>query len=112
VIRILVGGTVVSAFCLLGEVLKPKSFAGLISAAPSVALATIPLTAAAHGKTYVSLEARSMVLGALSFFAYAFAVSRILIRWKWPVLPVTSVSLLLWFASAFALCYALLGTVL
>ncbi|MGA3104905.1 MAG: hypothetical protein ABSD53_10525 [Terriglobales bacterium] len=108
----LVGGTVVSAFSLLGEVLKPKSFAGLLSAAPSVALATIPLAAAANGREYVSIEARTMVLGALAFFVYAVAVSRMLIRWKWPVLPVTSLSLLLWFAGAFALWYALLGTAL
>ncbi len=108
----LVGGTVVSVFSLLGEILKPKSFAGLISAAPSVALATIPLAAAASGKAYVSLEARTMVLGALAFFVYALAVSRMLLRWKWPVLPVTSLSLLLWFACAFALWYAALGTVL
>jgi hypothetical protein len=109
---VLVGGTVVSAFSLFGEVLKPKSFAGLLSAAPSVALATIPLTAAANGKAYVSIEARTMVLGALAFFVYAVAVSRMLIRWKWPVLTVTSLSLVLWFACASALWYALLGTVL
>jgi hypothetical protein len=109
---VLVGGTVVSAFSLLGEVLKPKSFAGLLSAAPSVALATIPLAAAANGREYVSIEARTMVLGALAFFVYAVVVTRMLIRWKWPVLPVTSLSLVLWFACASALWYALLGTVL
>jgi hypothetical protein len=108
---VLVGGTVVSAFSLLGEVLKPKSFAGLLSAAPSVALATLPLTAAANGKAYVSIEARTMVLGALAFFVYAVAVSRMLIRGKCPVLPVTSLSLVLWFACASALWYALLGTI-
>jgi hypothetical protein len=41
VIRFLVGGAVVSAFSMLGDVLKPKSFAGLFGAAPSVALATL-----------------------------------------------------------------------
>ena len=43
VIRFLVGGVVVSFFAMLGDVLNPKSFAGLFSAAPSVALATIAL---------------------------------------------------------------------
>jgi hypothetical protein len=33
-----------------GDVLKPKSFAGLFSAAPSVALATLPLTILSDGK--------------------------------------------------------------
>jgi hypothetical protein len=40
-IRFLVGGAVVSVFALIGDVLKPKSFAGLFGAAPSVALATL-----------------------------------------------------------------------
>jgi hypothetical protein len=41
VVRFLVGGAVVSAFAMLGDVLRPKSFAGLFGAAPSVALATL-----------------------------------------------------------------------
>jgi hypothetical protein len=40
VVRFLVGGIVVSAFATLGDILRPKSFAGLCGAAPSVALAT------------------------------------------------------------------------
>jgi hypothetical protein len=38
-IRFLIGGAVVSVFALIGDVLKPKSFAGLFGAAPSVAVA-------------------------------------------------------------------------
>jgi len=34
VIRFLVGGAVVSAFPMLGDLLRPKSFAGLFGAAP------------------------------------------------------------------------------
>ena len=41
VIRFLVSGAVVSAFAMLGDLLRPKSFAGLSDAAPSVALATL-----------------------------------------------------------------------
>jgi hypothetical protein len=33
-VRFLVGGIVVSAFAMLGDVLKPKSFAGLFGARP------------------------------------------------------------------------------
>jgi hypothetical protein len=43
VIRFLVGGLVVSFFSMIGGALKPKSFAGLFAAAPSVPLATISL---------------------------------------------------------------------
>jgi hypothetical protein len=49
-IRFLVGGAVVSVFAVLGDVLKPKSFAGLFPAAPSVALATLGLTFAASSR--------------------------------------------------------------
>jgi hypothetical protein len=34
--RLLAGGIVVSTFAVLGDVLRPKSFAGLFGAAPSV----------------------------------------------------------------------------
>jgi hypothetical protein len=35
-LRIVIGGAVVSAFAILGDLLKPKSFAGIFGAAPSV----------------------------------------------------------------------------
>jgi hypothetical protein len=108
-LRIIVGGIVVSAFALLGDLLKPKTFAGLLGAAPSVALATLVLTVTKDGKAYASLEARSMIFGALAFFLYASVVSRLLIRRHLPVLPVTSLALLVWFVSAFGLSYAALG---
>jgi hypothetical protein len=40
IIRFVVGGLAVSAFAVLGDVFRPKSFAGLFGAAPSIALAT------------------------------------------------------------------------
>ena len=43
VVRFLVGGVLVSTFALLGEIFRPKSFAGLFGAAPSIALATVGL---------------------------------------------------------------------
>ena len=63
VLRFLIGGAVISAFALLGDALRPKSFAGLFGAAPSIALATVGMTIAHHGKEYAATEARSMVLG-------------------------------------------------
>jgi hypothetical protein len=73
VLRFVVGGLVVSLFAAIGELLKPKSLAGLFGAAPSVALATMGLAWATHGGAYVSLEAKTMVLGAFAFVAYAAA---------------------------------------
>ena len=45
-LRFAIGGIVVSAFAVLGDSFKPKSFAGLFGAAPSLALATLALTIA------------------------------------------------------------------
>jgi hypothetical protein len=70
VVRFLVGGAIVSLFALIADVLKPKGFAALFGAAPSVALATLALTIATHGRLYAATEARSMVAGAAAFLLY------------------------------------------
>jgi hypothetical protein len=107
-LRFLIGGTVVSFFALAGDVLKPKSFAGLLGAAPSVALATLSLTILKDGASYAQTEARSMVLGGVAFFIYAWFVSWLLLKKKLPALAVTSSSILLWLATAFGLWFVIL----
>ncbi len=102
-IRFLVGGLVVSAFALIGDLLKPKSFAGLFGAAPSVALATVGLTVAKEGASYAATEARSMIVGSIAFFAYASFVSWILMRYKPKALWVTVGSMSIWLCVAFGL---------
>jgi hydrogenase-4 membrane subunit HyfE len=106
IVRVIAGGLVVTAFSILGSLLKPKSFAGLFGAAPSVALATLFLTVSKDGKAYASLEARSMILGAIAFIAYALVVSRTLIRRRWPALATTAVMMTVWFGCAFGLLFA------
>ena len=61
-LRFLAGGIAVSAFAALGDTLRPKSFAGLFGAAPSIALATLLLTLSQKGAPFVALEGRSMIL--------------------------------------------------
>ena len=107
--RFLVGGIVVSLFAGLGDGLKPKSVAGLMSAAPSVALATLSLTVWKRGATYAATEAQSMIFGAVAFLIYAYLVSILLMRLKWPVLPTTAVGLLLWLAIALSGRHLILG---
>jgi uncharacterized membrane protein (GlpM family) len=51
VIRFLIGGLVVSIFAMISDALRPKSFAGLFGAAPSIALATLGLTSQKMGET-------------------------------------------------------------
>ena len=98
--RFIVGGLVVSLFAALGNILKPKSFAGLFGAAPSVALATLGLTIATNGRAYAAIEARSMILGAAAFCLYAVLCSRLMMRNEIPAATATISALALWLVFA------------
>lgn len=102
-LRFLIGGAVVCAFALIGDIFKPKSFAGLFGAAPSVALATLGLTVVKHGHNYAASEARSMVAGAVAFFVYASVASWLMMRRDLKALRVTLGLLPLWFLIAMGL---------
>jgi uncharacterized membrane protein (GlpM family) len=110
VLRFLVGGIVVSLFAMIGSALRPKSFAGLVGAAPSVALATLVLTVMKRGKPYAAIEARSMIVGAIGFFAYASLVCRLLMRGKFNTLATTSLALLAWLLCAIGLQFIFFGS--
>jgi len=105
IFRFLIGGTLVSTFALVGDVVRPKSFAGLFGAAPSIALATLGLTVAAKGRGYAAMEARSMIAGAIAFSLYALIVSKVMMRYKPPALAATSTLMLVWLAVAFGLWF-------
>jgi uncharacterized membrane protein (GlpM family) len=106
--RIIVGGSVVCVFALIGELLKPKSFAGLFGAAPSVSLATLTLTVMKEGKAYASLEGRSMILGSIAFIVYAAIISRWMIRRRMQVLTATTLGVGIWLVCAFGLWFVVL----
>ena len=107
-LRFVIGGIVVSTFSVIGSVLRPKTFAGLFGAAPSVALATLALTFHKDGHGYAGLEGRSMMLGAVAMAAYAWAVAMILFRAQHKTLFVTSASSLIWVGVALGLWSVLL----
>lgn len=102
-IRFLIGGVVVSFFSVLGDIVRPKSFAGLLGAAPSVALATLALTVRHDGAKYAALEARSMIFGATAFLLYAAVVSWLLRRYRPSTLTATLATIPVWFVVAFGL---------
>jgi hypothetical protein len=102
-IRFVIGGVVVSAFAVVSDLLKPKSFAGLFGAAPSVALATLGLALATEGAYYAATEARSMMAGAIAFFAYACLVSWVMMQYKPRALLATLCTIPLWLGVAFGL---------
>jgi hypothetical protein len=107
-IRFLIGGLVVSAFAALGEICRPKSFAGLFAAAPSIALATLGLTIHHSGKAFAAIEARSMILGAAAFFVYALLCCAVMTRRRISALAATVLLLPVWFAASFGLLYLFL----
>ncbi len=101
--RFVIGGTVVSLFAMLGDVVRPKSFAGILGAAPSIALATLTLTAHEHGPAYVATEARSMVVGAIALTVYAWLCCRAMWTGRASSLAVTSMGLPVWLIVAMGL---------
>jgi hypothetical protein len=100
VVRFLVGGVVVSAFAMLGDILRPKSFAGLFGAAPSVALATLAIALYRHGTGYAVLHGHAMTGGAVALAIYSVVVCHLLIRAR---LRATLLSLVVWLIVAFGL---------
>jgi hypothetical protein len=99
-IRFLAGGAVVMVFALIGDVVRPKSFAGIFGAAPSVALATLALTLHNQGAPYAATEARSMIVGAVAMVIYTWVSSRVLWRVRTSVPTVTIAGLSLWLVAA------------
>lgn len=69
-VNAIAGGCLVVAFSLLSDVLKPKTFAGLFSAAPSVALASLGLTALVMDTGKAAVAAAAMVAGAVGMVAF------------------------------------------
>ncbi|HEY2467333.1 MAG TPA: DUF3147 family protein [Terracidiphilus sp.] len=108
-VRFIIGGVVVSLFATLGDILRPKSFAGLFGAAPSIALATIGLTIHHDGKAFAALEGRSMMFGALAFCVYAAITSWVLRRYRSPTLVATMALMPVWFLVSFGLLILIQG---
>ena len=65
-----IGGTMVIAFALVGEVVRPRELAGVTSAAPSVALAGLAVTVATTGTVAAFNVALGMVAGAVALLLW------------------------------------------
>src|SRR2546429_5461168 len=87
------GGLAVVAFSLVGHAGHPKRFAGLFSAAPSVAVASLAITAVVKGADGAVPYARGMLIGSAGMLAYG-VVSLYLIQRLHPLLG----SILAWLA--------------
>ncbi|HYX53552.1 MAG TPA: DUF3147 family protein [Candidatus Limnocylindrales bacterium] len=107
--RFLLGGVIVSLFAAAGDLFKPKSFAGLFGAAPSVALATLVLTVAKHGHEYAAVEGRSMIIGAAAFLIYAQLASWSMMRHSISAMRTTLMLLPVWLVIALGGWWVILG---
>jgi Protein of unknown function (DUF3147) len=101
-LRFLIGGIAVSAFAALGDTLRPKSFAGLFGAAPSIALATLLITLSQKGAPFAAVEGRSMIVGGFALAAYSWTVCVLLKKFMMSSWTATLAALVVWFAVAFA----------
>jgi Protein of unknown function (DUF3147) len=107
--RVVIGGLAVSAFAILGDLLKPKSFAGLFGAAPSVALATLGIALLQHDARYAAVQGQGMIWGAVALLVYSIVVCQLLMRLRWNALPATLLALVVWLAVAVGL-HLVVGT--
>jgi uncharacterized membrane protein (GlpM family) len=80
VIKALIGGTMVTLFAVIGHVLRPKWFAGLFGAAPSVAVASLAVTVVDKGRHDASIAAFGMLFGAAGFVVFSACVRPMLAR--------------------------------
>jgi hypothetical protein len=102
-IRFVVGGFFVSAFAALGDVLRPRSFAGLFGAAPSIAIATLLIALLQQGPAYTAVEARSMIIGSSALLVYSLISCQLMKRFELSGLLSTILASGAWLGCAFAL---------
>jgi uncharacterized membrane protein (GlpM family) len=77
--KALLGGVLVLVFAAVSEALKPKRLAGILAAAPSVAIAGLAVGSAAKGPLDQAGAAHTMVAGAAGLVVYA-AVAVVALR--------------------------------
>lgn len=68
--RAVVGGLAVVGFSVVGEAGRPKRFAGLFAAAPSVAVASLAVTVLSKGAKNTVPYAEGMLIGSAGMIAY------------------------------------------
>lgn len=103
VFRFFVGGAIVALFSVAGTALKPKSFAGIFGAAPSVALAGFALVYMKYGGEHAAVEARAMLAGAVALMLYSLSAAALVKRHGVPPWVTAGLLWIEWLAAALAL---------
>lgn len=104
--KALAGGSLVMVFALLSESLKPKRFAGLLGAAPAVAIAGLAVTLVSKGVLDAKDGSLGMIAGSVGMFAYA-AATVVLLKHARPITAAVA-GLAVWLAASVAVAIPLL----
>ena len=107
-LRFFIGGIVVSAFAVISDILRPRTFSGLFGAAPTIALATLGIAYFTSSPNKVAIEGRSMLAGAVGLLVYALITRFLLKKHNLSALPAAVIAYLGWFGCAFLLWFLLL----
>lgn len=111
ILRFLIGGAVVSAFAVVGELFEPKTFAGLFGAAPSVAITTLALTYSKSGGAATATAARWMTVATIALLVYGWWCVAACRHDRVPIWLAAPAGWLAWLAVVFALWFALRGVI-
>ena len=100
-IKAAAGGTLVVAFALVGELLRPRGLAGIFAAVPSVALASLAVTVFVTGPGSAAIQLSAMVAGAAALCVYCLVGAESVKRFGALRGSITAMSA--WFAVAVSL---------
>jgi Protein of unknown function (DUF3147) len=106
--RFVTGGVVVSLFAIIGDLVRPKSLAGIFGAAPAVALASLGMAFGSHGGSYAATEGRSMVAGAVALGTYSLLIASVLFRHAGDTLFLTATAVMAWIVVALGIWWLVL----
>ncbi|GLY85328.1 DUF3147 family protein [Actinoallomurus iriomotensis] len=104
-LKALFGGLFVVVFALISEATTPKRFAGVFSAAPSVALGSLAVTLVGKGVHDVRAAAAGMAVGAIALLVYSVVAVSALRRFG--ALTGAAIALIPWFLVAGACAWLL-----
>jgi hypothetical protein len=96
--KALAGGSLVVVFALIGQMMTPKRLAGVLAAAPSVALGGLAVTITAKGPSEAAPATHGMVAGAVAFTVSCLVLVPALRRWG--VWRATGAAVIAWGAVA------------
>ena len=99
-LRFTLGAAAVSFFSALAEVFKPKTFSGILGAAPAVALVSLGLTFIQRGEAVVREQALGMICGGIGFLVYACSCVFMTANTRLPVWAGAALCWSLWFLVA------------